>query len=130
MRSGPVASQEAIKQLGTNGGGFFNANWRHPVREPDALTNLISMFLIFASRRLTYTYGRMAELRAGWALLAAMASCFAASGRLLPRRDQANRAFAGRRVDQAIGNMEGKEARFGVAASALFATVTTDVCGA
>lgn len=116
---GPVASQEAIKQLGTNGGGFFNANAAHPFENPTPFTNLISLFLIFAiPGALTYTYGRMArDQKQGWALFAAMSILF----------------FAGVATTYAaeIGNLEGKETRFGVAASTLYATVTTDAsCGA
>jgi K+-transporting ATPase ATPase A chain len=119
---GPVASQEVIKELGTNGGGFFNANSAHPFENPSPLTNFIEMVLIFSlSAGLTYTYGRMAkDTRQGWALFAAMSVLF----------------FAGVSVaywaeTRGLGNMEGKEVRFGQSASTLFATVTTDAsCGA
>ena len=131
---GPVASQEAIKQLGTNGGGFFNANAAHPFENPTPFTNFLSLFMIFAvSSALTYTYGRMArDQRHGWAVWGAMAILFVAGVAVCyPAEAQANTAFANLPVDQAAGNMEGKEARFGVAASALYATVTTDAsCGA
>jgi K+-transporting ATPase ATPase A chain len=131
---GPVASQEAIKQLGTNGGGFFNANAAHPFENPTPFTNFLSLFMIFAvSSALTYTYGRMArDQRHGWAVWGAMAILFAAGVAVCyPAEAQGNPAFAGLPVDQSAGNMEGKEARFGVAASALYATVTTDAsCGA
>jgi K+-transporting ATPase ATPase A chain len=131
---GPVASQEAIKQLGTNGGGFFNANAAHPFENPTPFTNLISLFLIFAvPAGLTYTYGRMAkDSKQGWILFAAMSSLFFA-GVIVCYHAEAggNSAFAGLPLHQALGNMEGKEARFGVAASTLYATVTTDAsCGA
>jgi K+-transporting ATPase ATPase A chain len=131
---GPVASQEAIKQLGTNGGGFFNANAAHPFENPTPFTNLISLFLIFAiPAGLTYTYGRMAkDSKQGWILFAAM-SCLFFVGVIVCNHAEAqgNSAFAGLPIHQALGNMEGKEARFGVAASTLYATVTTDAsCGA
>jgi K+-transporting ATPase ATPase A chain len=131
---GPVASQEAIKQLGTNGGGFFNANAAHPFENPTPFTNFLSMFMIFAvSSGLTYTYGRMArDQRHGWALWGAMSILFVAGVFACYHFEaQPNTALAGLPVDQHVGNMEGKEARFGVAASALYATVTTDAsCGA
>jgi K+-transporting ATPase ATPase A chain len=131
---GPVASQEAIKQLGTNGGGFFNANSAHPFENPTPFTNLISLFLIFMiPAGLTYTYGRMAkDSKQGWALLAAMSVLFFAGVAACYHAETAgNSAFAGLPIHQALGNMEGKEARFGVAASTLYATVTTDAsCGA
>jgi K+-transporting ATPase ATPase A chain len=131
---GPVASQEAIKQLGTNGGGFFNANAAHPFENPTPFANFLSMFMIFAiPSALTYTYGRMArDQKHGWAVWGAMAILFAAGVAVAyPAEAQGNPALAGLSVDQSIGNMEGKEARFGVAASALYATVTTDAsCGA
>ena len=131
---GPVASQEAIKQLGTNGGGFFNANDAHPFENPTPFTNFLSMFMIFAiPSALTYTYGRMArDQRHGWAIWGAMSILFFAGVTACYHFEgQGNPALAGLPVDQAIGNMEGKEARFGVSASALYATVTTDAsCGA
>jgi K+-transporting ATPase ATPase A chain len=131
---GPVASQEAIKQLGTNGGGFFNANAAHPFENPTPFANLLSMFTIFAiPSALTYTYGRMArDQKHGWALWGAMAVLFVAGvGVCYGAEAHGNPALAGLPVDQSTGNMEGKEARFGVAASALYATVTTDAsCGA
>jgi len=131
---GPVASQEAIKQLGTNGGGFFNANAAHPFENPTPFANFLSMFMIFAiPSALTYAYGKMARnTRQGWAIWAAMsvlflagvAVCYGAEG-------HANPALANLGVDQSIGNLEGKEARFGIAGSALYAAVTTDAsCGA
>ncbi len=131
---GPVASQEAIKQLGTNGGGFFNANAAHPFENPTPFTNFLSMFMIFAvSSALTYTYGRMArDQRHGWAIWGAMSILFFAGVIACYHFEaQGNPALAGLPVDQAMGNMEGKETRFGVSASALYATVTTDAsCGA
>jgi K+-transporting ATPase ATPase A chain len=134
LAMGPVASQEAIKELGTNGGGFFNANSAHPFENPTPLTNLIEMILIFAiPAGLTYTFGRMARnQRQGWALFSAMALLFGlgvATAYWAESRE--NPALAGLGVDPVAGNMEGKEVRFGVANSALFATITTDAsCGA
>ena len=131
---GPVASQEAIKQLGTNGGGFFNANSAHPFENPTPFTNLISLFLIFAiPSALTYTYGRMArDQKQGWAIWAAMSALFIVGVAVCyPAEAHGNPALASLTVDQTMGNMEGKEARFGVAGSALYAVVTTDAsCGA
>lgn len=130
---GPVGSQEAIKQLGTNGGGFFNANAAHPFENPTPLTNFFSMFMIFAvSSALTYTYGRMArDQKHGWAVWGAMAILFFAGVTACYWAEaHGNPALAGLPIEQTIGNMEGKEARFGVSASALYATVTTDAsCG-
>jgi K+-transporting ATPase ATPase A chain len=131
---GPVASQEAIKELGTNGGGFFNANSAHPFENPTPFTNLVEMLLIFAiPAALTYTYGRMArDTRQGWAMLAAMGLLFL-GGTLTAHwaESRPNPALASLAVDHSAGNLEGKEIRFGTAASALFATVTTDAsCGA
>ena len=131
---GPVASQEAIKMLGTNGGGFFNANSAHPFENPTPLSNLIQMFLIFViPAALTYTFGRMAKNpREGWALFGAMAFLFLCGALVCwSAESRPNAALAGLGIDQSTGNLEGKEARFGVASSALFATVTTDAsCGA
>jgi K+-transporting ATPase ATPase A chain len=131
---GPVASQEAIKQLGTNGGGFFNANAAHPFENPTPFTNFLSLFMIFAiPSALTYTYGRMArDQKHGWALWGAMATMFFVGVVACYHFEaQPNTALAGLPVQQTMGNMEGKETRFGVAASALYATVTTDAsCGA
>ncbi len=131
---GPVASQEAIKQLGTNGGGFFNANAAHPFENPTPFTNFLSLFMIFAiPSALTYTYGRMArDQRHGWAVWGAMAILFFAGVVACYHFEaQGNPALAGLPVSQPLGNMEGKEVRFGVSASALYATVTTDAsCGA
>jgi K+-transporting ATPase ATPase A chain len=122
IAQGPVASQEFIKQWGTNGGGFFNTNSAHPFENPTPLTNLIALFSIFAiSAGLTYTLGRMTgSQRHGWAVWSAMTVLFLA-GVLVAYSSEA----------RGSGNMEGKEVRFGIANSALFATVTTDAsCGA
>jgi K+-transporting ATPase ATPase A chain len=138
IAQGPVASQEIIKEFGTNGGGFFNANSAHPFENPTPLTNLFEMFCIFAiSAGLTYTLGRMTgSQRHGWAVWAAMAILFvvgvtaaywaeARGNPLLTGVDQHASTL------QAGGNMEGKDVRFGIANSALWATVTTDTsCGA
>jgi K+-transporting ATPase ATPase A chain len=134
LAMGPVASQEVIKQLGTNGGGFFNANSAHPFENPTGLTDFLSLVMIFAiPPGLTYTFGRMARnQRQGWALFGAMMFLFLA-GVMATYGAEAhgNPAFAGLPIDQAAGNLEGKEARFGLASSALYATVTTDAsCGA
>ncbi|MEE4451054.1 potassium-transporting ATPase subunit KdpA [Novosphingobium resinovorum] len=129
---GPVASQEAIKMLGTNGGGFFNANSAHPFENPTALTNLVQMLSIFAiGVGLTYTFGKaVGNTRQGWAILAAMMILFLA-GTTITYWQEA----AGNPVLHALqvpgGNMEGKEVRFGIAASSLFSVVTTAAsCGA
>ena len=131
---GPVASQEAIKELGTNGGGFFNANSAHPFENPTAFTNFIEMLLIFViPAGLTYTYGRMAkDSKQGWAIFAAMGALFFFGVTVCYwAESQGNPVLSQLPVRQLLGNMEGKETRFGVAASALFATVTTDAsCGA
>ncbi len=131
---GPVASQEAIKELGTNGGGFFNANSAHPFENPTPLTNLIEMVLIFAiPAGLTYTYGRMAkDQKQGWAILGAMAVLFFMGvATCYWAESHANGALHGLATSQSMGNLEGKETRFGVVNSALFATVTTNAsCGA
>lgn len=131
---GPVASQEAIKMLGTNGGGFFNANSAHPFENPNALTNLVQMLSIFAlGAGLTNLFGRMVgDERQGWAILAAMGLLFVAGVTIAYWAEaQGNPAFAALGIDGSAGNMEGKETRFGVASSALFATVTTAAsCGA
>ncbi|HEY1552885.1 MAG TPA: potassium-transporting ATPase subunit KdpA [Kofleriaceae bacterium] len=131
---GPVASQEAIKELGTNGGGFFNANSAHPFENPNALTNFLEMVLIFAiPAAMTYTYGRMArDQRQGWVLFAAMSVLFFAGvATTYWAESHPNAAMHDLAVATSPGNMEGKETRFGIASSALFATVTTDAsCGA
>lgn len=134
LAMGPVASQEVIKLLGTNGGGFFNANSAHPFENPTALTNLISMVLIFViPAALTYTYGRMAVAqKQGWVLFGAMAFLFLAGISVLwAAESHGNPALSGIGIDESAGNLEGKEVRFGVVGSSLFATVTTDAsCGA
>jgi len=138
IAQGPVASQEVIKEFGTNGGGFFNANSAHPFENPTPLSNFFEMILIFAiPSGLTYTLGRMTgSQRHGWAVWAAMAFLFfagvttaywaeARGNPLLAGTDQRASAL------HSGGNMEGKEVRFGIANSTLFATVTTDAsCGA
>src|ERR1700722_12392276 len=140
IAQGPVASQEVIKIMGTNGGGFMNANSAHPFENPSALTNLIEMLLIFSiGAGLTNVFGRMVgSQRQGWAIFAVMSVLFL-GGIVTAYTAEApgNPAFAAFHVDQAPsalqdgGNMEGKEVRFGLANSVLFATVTTDTsCGA
>jgi K+-transporting ATPase ATPase A chain len=138
IAQGPLASQEIIKEFGTNGGGFFNANSAHPFENPTALTNVFEMFAIFAiAAGLTYTLGRMTgSPRHGWAVWAAMAVLFfagvtsaywaeARGNPLLAGADQRPSAL------QSGGNMEGKEVRYGIANSVLWATITTDTsCGA
>src|SRR5580765_8538542 len=124
---GPVASQVAIKMLGTNGGGFFNANAAHPFENPTALSNFVQMVSIFAlGAALTNVFGRMVgNERQGWAILAAMGLLFIAGVIVTYAYEAAgNPALAALGLDG--GNMEGKEVRFGIANSALFATVTTD----
>src|SRR5271167_1979637 len=140
LAMGPVASQEAIKMLGTNGGGFFNANSAHPYENPTPLTNflqMISIFLIPAA--LCFTFGRMVgDSRQGWAIFAGMTVIFVVMAVIaIWAEQQGNPQFASLGVDQAPsvlqagGNMEGKESRFGIVASALFATITTSAsCGA
>jgi K+-transporting ATPase ATPase A chain len=134
IAQGPVASQEVIKELGTNGGGFFNANSAHPYENPTPLTDLMEMLLIFViSAGLTYTFGLMVkDTRQGWALFAVMAVLFFLGVSVAYWSEASgNLALAGMGIDPAGGNMEGKEVRFGVANSALWATVTTDTsCGA
>ena len=137
---GPVASQEAIKMIGTNGGGFFNANSAHPYENPTPLSNfvqMIAMFLIPAA--LCFVFGRMlGDTRQGWAILGAMIVIFVVmAGVAMWAEQQGNPLFSPLGVDQiqsaqqAGGNMEGKETRFGIVASALFATITTSAsCGA
>jgi len=138
IAQGPVASQEIIKELGTNGGGFFGANSAHPFENPTPLSNFIEMFAIFAiASSLTYTLGRMTgSPRHGWAVWAAMAALFL-MGVTIAYWSEAHGNPILRSVDQRAsamqsgGNMEGKEVRFGIANSALFATVTSDTsCGA
>lgn len=138
IAQGPVASQEIIKEWGTNGGGFFNANSAHPYENPTPLTNFIEMFAIFAiSAGLTSTLGEMTKSRGhGWAVWMAMAFLFLAGVTTAYwAESQGNPLLAGTEQTPGAmcpgGNMEGKETRFGIADSALFATVTTDAsCGA
>jgi K+-transporting ATPase ATPase A chain len=134
IAQGPVASQEAIKMLGTNGGGFFNANSAHPYENPTPLANFVAMVSIFAiGAGLTNLFGRMAgDERQGWAILAAMGVLFIAGVAVAYwAESQGNPALTSLGVDGLGGNMEGKEVRFGVAASALFAVITTAAsCGA
>ncbi len=139
IAQGPVASQEIIKEWGTNGGGFFNANSAHPFENPTPLTNLVEMFSIFAiGAGLTYTLGRMTgSPRHGWAVWSAMAILFLAGVTIAYWAEaQGNPLYPTTIAQRATnlqpgGNMEGKEVRFGIANSALFATVTTDAsCGA
>jgi K+-transporting ATPase ATPase A chain len=129
--TGPLASQEAIKELGTNGGGFFNANSAHPFENPTTLSNWIEMLLILVIPfALTNTFGRMAgNTRQGWALLAVMVivvsvGSFVAMGSE-ERSNPSIPAAVAQNIDQSAGNMEGKETRFGPDTSGLFATVTT-----
>ena len=129
---GPVASQEAIKMLGTNGGGFFNANSAHPFENPTALTNLVQMLSIFViGFGLTWTFGKaVGNTKQGWAILSAMLVLFLAGVTITYAQEAAGNPIL-HGIGVAGGNMEGKEVRFGAAASALFATVTTDAsCGA
>ncbi len=139
IAQGPVASQEIIKEWGTNGGGFFNANSAHPFENPTPLSNLIELFSIFAvSAGLTYTLGRMTGSPAhGWAVWAAMAILFLAGVTTVYWAESQGNPLYPSTINQRAtnlqsgGNMEGKELRFGIANSALFATVTTDAsCGA
>ncbi|HZC22193.1 MAG TPA: potassium-transporting ATPase subunit KdpA [Candidatus Binatia bacterium] len=139
IAQGPVASQEIIKEWGTNGGGFFNANSSHPFENPTPITNLFEMFCIFAiGSGLTFTLGRMTGSPAhGWAVWAAMALLFLAGVTVAYWAEaQGNPLYPSTiaqhtTADEPGGNMEGKETRFGIANSALFATVTTDAsCGA
>jgi K+-transporting ATPase ATPase A chain len=140
IAQGPVASQEIIKMLGTNGGGFFNANSAHPYENPTGLTNLVQMLLIFSlGAALTNVFGRMVgDQRQGWAIFAAMAVLFiAGAAAIYVAEAPGNPAFAALHIDQGAsalqsgGNMEGKEVRFGIANSSLFAAITTDAsCGA
>ncbi len=140
IAQGPAASQEIIKQFGTNGGGFFNANSAHPFENPTPLTNFLAMFGIFAiSSGLTYTLGSMTGSRKhGWAVWGAMAFLFLGGVTVAYWAEaRGNPMLTAAGADQTVtatssgGNMEGKEVRFGIANTALFATVTTDAsCGA
>jgi potassium-transporting ATPase potassium-binding subunit len=140
IEQGPLASQEAVKMLGTNGGGFFNANSAHPYENPTPLSNLLQMILLLSlGAGLTYTFGKMVrDTRQGWALFAAMSVMFFAGAFICYWAEQRGNpmltniglesAYTG---GQPGGNMEGKEVRFGNPMTALFATVTTDAsCGA
>jgi potassium-transporting ATPase potassium-binding subunit len=131
---GPVASQEAIKQLGTNGGGFFNANASHPFENATALSNVISIWaMLVVSASLTFTFGRMVgDTRQGWTLLAAMLAILITGVAVAYWAEaNGNPILSGLGLDTAAGNMEGKETRFGIAMSALYAAVTTGLsCGA
>ena len=137
---GPVASQEAIKMLGTNGGGFFNANSAHPYENPTPLTNFVQMLVIFLiPGALCFTFGRMvSDKRQGWTVYIAMFVLFVVGAvTAMGFEQQGNPQLAALGVDQTMsatqsgGNMEGKDTRFGIAASGLFATITTDAsCGA
>ena len=140
IAQGPVASQEVIKMLGTNGGGFFNTNSAHPFENPNAITNFVQIVLIFSiGVSLTNVFGRMVgDQRQGWAVFAVMGFLFLGGVVVAYWAEAAgNPAFAPLGIDtaasslQAGGNMEGKDVRFGIANSALFATITTDAsCGA
>ena len=140
LAMGPVASQEAIKMLGTNGGGFFNANSAHPYENPTALSNLLQMLAIFLiPAALCFAFGReVGDPRQGWAVLAAMTVMFVVAVVAITPAEQAGNPLIGALgVDQAAstlqsgGNMEGKETRFGINASSLFAVITTAAsCGA
>jgi potassium-transporting ATPase potassium-binding subunit len=128
LPGGPVASQEAIKELGTNGGGFYNANSAHPYENPDPVTNLLELLaLLVVPFALTATYGRLVgSRRQGWALFAAMAVIWAAMTTTAIVAEQAGNPIVARAgVAQPGGNLEGKETRFGVGGSALFAASTT-----
>jgi len=137
---GPIASQESIKELGTNGGGFLNANSAHPYENPTGLSNFLEMLLIIViPASLTYTFGRsVGDTRQGWAVLGAMVILFVAQFAIANHNEQlGNPRIAALGVSQTAsalqpgGNMEGKEARFGIADSTLFATITTGTsCGA
>ncbi len=140
LPQGPAASQEVIKLLGTNGGGFLNANSAHPYENPTPFTNFIQMLLIFViPAGLTYTFGKMVkDTRQGWALLAAMTVLFLAGVFVVYSAEQGGNPILAKRglqtqatATQPGGNMEGKEVRFGIANTALFTVITTDAsCGA
>jgi K+-transporting ATPase ATPase A chain len=131
---GPVASQESIKMVGTNGGGFFGANSAHPFENPTPLTNFVQLVMIFLiPAGLTYLFGRMVkDTRQGWAIFATMSLLFLIGVAITYPAEQAgNPILTKLGIDPTAGNMEGKEVRFGISASSLFAVVTTDAsCGA
>jgi len=131
---GPVASQESIKMVGTNGGGFFNANSAHPYENPTPLTNFLQMLAIFLiPAGLAFTFGKVVgDMRQGWAVFAAMAAIFVVmAGFGIAAELHSNPLLTSLGVDGSVGNMEGKETRFGVVQSALFAAITTAAsCGA
>jgi K+-transporting ATPase ATPase A chain len=125
---GPAASQVAIKQLGTNGGGFFNVNSAHPFENPTPFSNFLEMLsILLIPAALTYTFGKMVgDRRQGWAILAAMTLILVLmTGIAISAESQGNPAFVSMGIDQSAGNMEGKEVRFGVVNSAMWATFTT-----
>jgi K+-transporting ATPase ATPase A chain len=127
---GPVASQEAIKQLGTNGGGFFNTNAAHPFENPNILSNFLNIFsMLVITSALVYTFGEMVKSRRqGWALLSVIAILLVSGvGLIYWAETCGNPILAGLGIDPAMGNMEGKEVRFGQAATALYAGVTTGI---
>lgn len=134
LAMGPVASQEAIKILGTNGGGFFNANSSHPFENPTPLTNFLQMLaLVLIPAALTYTYGKITKnLSHGWALLSAMVMISILGVAFIYYfESQPNPLLSHLPLNQELGNLEGKEVRFGIPNSSLFATLTTDTsCGA
>ena len=134
LAMGPVASQEAIKMVGTNGGGFFNTNSAHPYENPTPLTNFLQMVAIFLiPAGLVFTFGKLVgDMRQGWAVFAAMAAIFVVmAGCGIAAELHANPLLTSLGVDGSVGNMEGKETRFGVVGSALFAAITTAAsCGA
>jgi K+-transporting ATPase ATPase A chain len=127
---GPVAGQEAIKQLGTNGGGFFNANAAHPFENPNPLSNFLNIFaMLSVTSALVYTFGEMVKnRRQGWAILSVIAILLVTGvGLIYWAETYGNPILAGLGIDPAMGNMEGKEVRFGPALSALYAGVTTGI---
>jgi potassium-transporting ATPase potassium-binding subunit len=134
IAQGPVASQEAIKEFGTNGGGFFNANSAHPFENPTPLSDFLEILAILTiGASLTYTFGKMSgNTRQGWTLFSVMSIIFLAGVSFTYwAESRPNAALAGLHITQALGNLEGKETRFGVAASSLFAVATTATsCGA
>ncbi len=134
LAMGPVASQEAIKMIGTNGGGFFNANSAHPFENPTPLTNFLQMLAIFLiPAALCYTFGRIVgDIRQGWAVFTAMMVLFIVMAvAVIYFEQQGNPLFFAIGIDSASRNMEGKETRFGIADSGLFAAITTAAsCGA